>query len=150
MHRFVWSFVAVLVLIPSLAQADGKRPMKVEDLFRFKRVADPQISADGQHVVYAQTTVDLAANKTTTNLWRAPTSGGAPRQLTTTAKHDRHPRWSPDSQSILFESDRSGENQLWIISTGGGEARQLTTIATEAANGIWAPDGRSIAFVSAV
>jgi dipeptidyl aminopeptidase/acylaminoacyl peptidase len=150
MRRIVWAFIGVLVIVPTVAQADGKRPMKIEDLFRFKRVADPQISPDGQQVVYALTTVDLAANKTTTNLWIAPASGGTPRQLTTTAKHDRHPRWSPDSQSILFESDRSGESQLWIISTSGGEARQLTTIATEAANGIWSPDGRSIAFVSAV
>jgi dipeptidyl aminopeptidase/acylaminoacyl peptidase len=125
--------------------------MVIEDLFRFRRVADPQISPDGKQVVYTLTIVDLSANKTTTNLWLAPADGtGKPRQLTTTEKHDRHPRWSPDGQRLLFESDRSGENQLWIIDLSGGEARQLTTIASEAGNAIWSPDGRWIAFVSAV
>ena len=33
--------------------------MKVDDLFRFKRVSDPQISPDGKHVAYVVTTVDL-------------------------------------------------------------------------------------------
>jgi dipeptidyl aminopeptidase/acylaminoacyl peptidase len=125
--------------------------MVIEDLFRFRRVADPQVSPDGKLVVYSVTSVDLAGNRTTTNLWLAAANGSQkPRQLTTTEKHDRHPRWSPDGQRILFESDRSGENQLWIIDLSGGEARQLTTISSEASNGIWSPDGRWIAFVSAV
>ena len=37
--------------------------MKVDDLFKFKRVADPQISPDGKQVVYVVGTVDLDANK---------------------------------------------------------------------------------------
>src|SRR5207253_4711332 len=82
--------------------------------------------------------------------WLVPAEGGAPRQLTNSTKHDKHPRWSPDGKRILFESDRSGETQLWIIDLGGGEAKQLTTVATEASNGIWSPDGKWIAFVSAV
>src|SRR5262245_12768144 len=121
MLRAAYFLVATLALSSTTVQAEGKRPMAVEDLFRFKRIADPQISPDGKQVVYALTTVDLTGNKTTTNLWLASPSTGETRQLTTTSKHDRHPRWSPDSHSILFESDRSGENQLWLISLQGGE-----------------------------
>jgi dipeptidyl aminopeptidase/acylaminoacyl peptidase len=140
----VWSFA------PMIAVAQGKRPMKIDDLFRFQRLADPQISPDGRTVAYVLTTVDLAGNRTASTIWLAPTGDGTPRQLTNTTKRDRHPRWSPDGKRILFESNRSGENQLWVIDVGGGEARQLTTIATEAGNGIWSPDGQWIAFVSAV
>jgi dipeptidyl aminopeptidase/acylaminoacyl peptidase len=139
----------ILVVCPQVS-ADGKRPMVIEDLFRFKRVADPQISPDGKQVAYTLTTVDLAGNKTEIAIWLAPTEKGAPHALTNSGKHDRHPRWSPDSKRILFESDRSGESQLWVIDVYGGEARQLTTTASEASDAIWSPDGRSIAFVSAV
>jgi dipeptidyl aminopeptidase/acylaminoacyl peptidase len=143
--------LVVFFLWSPLLAAEAKRPMVVEDLFRFRRVADPQISPDGKQVIYTLTSVDLAANKTSTNLWLAAANGmQKPRQLTATGKHDRHPRWSLDGQRILFESDRSGENQLWIIDLSGGEARQLTTIASEASNAVWSPDGRWIAFVSAV
>ncbi|TMQ32728.1 MAG: S9 family peptidase, partial [Planctomycetota bacterium] len=148
--KVVCVFVLVHVFVGLATGADGKRSMAIDDLFRFRRVADPQMSADGTLVAYTLTTVDLAGNKTTTNIWLAPATEGKPRQLTGSTKHDRHPRWSPDGKQILFESDRSGENQLWIIDVTGGEARQLTTIATEASNAVWSRDGKAIAFVSAV
>src|SRR5262245_16765551 len=151
MSRFVVSFLLVLFPAAIMADQPSKRPMTVEDLFKFKRVADPQISPDGQWVVYTLTTMDVAGNKSTTNLWLAATDGKTPpRQLTTSEKKDRHPRWSPDGKHILFESTRSGDSQLWVIALDGGEARQLTTVATEANNAIWSRDGSLIAFVSAV
>jgi dipeptidyl aminopeptidase/acylaminoacyl peptidase len=144
------SLLAIACLAPPDARAAHGRPMTLDDLFRFKRIADPQISPDSQLVVYTRTEVDLAGNRTRTNLWLVSAKGGTPRELTNSPKHDRHPRWSPDGRQVLFESDRSGETQLWIIDIGGGEARQLTTISTEAGTGIWSPDGKAIAFVSAV
>ena len=142
----------VLLLTPIASGAGEKtRPMKVDDLFRFKRIADPQISPDGKWVVYVQGDVDLKANKTVSHLWLVGTDkGSTPKQLTANAKSDRHPRWSPDSKSILFESSRSGTSQLWIIDIAGGEARELTTISTGASLGTWSRDGKQIAFMSAV
>jgi dipeptidyl aminopeptidase/acylaminoacyl peptidase len=130
--------------------AKSRRPMEVDDLFRFKRVTDPQISPDGKTVAYVVTTVDVGKNNSSSSIWLAPTAGGTPRQLTNPTKKDRHPRWSPNGKHLLLESNRSGQDQLWVIDVKGGEARQLTTIASEAGNGIWSPDGKSIAFVSAV
>ena len=140
----------LLLPVTSLAGEDG-RPMKVEDLFRFKRVADPQISQDGKLVVYTVGDADLAGNKVTSHLWLVATDkGSTPKQLTTAPKSDRHPRWSPDGKSILFESSRSGTSQLWIIDRDGGEPRQLTTISTGASLGAWSRDGKRIAFMSTV
>jgi len=150
MNRACAFFFCLIVAAPALAEPGQKRRLTVDDLFSFKRVADPQISPDGKNVVYTVTTVDLAGNRSSTNLWLAPTTGGVPQRLTTTDKSDRHPRWSPDGKYILFESNRSGESQLWVIATGGGEARQLTKLASEARGAIWSRDGKQIAFVSAV
>lgn len=138
----------VLLALPAHA-ADRRRAIKLDDLFRFKRVSDPQVSPDGTQVAYVVTTVDLAGNSTASTIWLAPTTGAEPRQLTG-GKKDRHPRWSPDGKHLLFESNRSGSNQLWVLPLAGGEATQLTTISTGAADAVWSPDGRWIAFVSAV
>ncbi|VTR90934.1 peptidase s9 : Dipeptidyl aminopeptidase/acylaminoacyl-peptidase OS=Chloracidobacterium thermophilum (strain B) GN=Cabther_A0062 PE=4 SV=1: PD40: PD40: Peptidase_S9 [Gemmata massiliana] len=141
---------ALLVLVLSAGAAD-KRPMQVEDLFAFKRAAAPQISPDGKTVVYQVTTVDLAANKSSTALWLAPADGkGEPKQLTDPkGKKDMNPRWSPDGERVLFESTRSGSAQLWVL-TADGAVKQITDISTGAGSGIWAPDGKSVAFVSSV
>src|SRR5262245_23585979 len=111
------SLLVLLFAFPAAVYAEGRRAMKLDDLFRFQRVADPQISPDGKHIVYVITSVDLADNKTTSALWVAPTDKGAPRALTNPGpgKKDRNPRWSPDSRRVLFDSTRSGESQLWVI-----------------------------------
>ena len=141
----------LVALAPTtLLAAAKKRPMALDDLFTFQRVTDPQISPDGKMVAYVITSVNLSGNSTTSAIWLAPCGRGKPRQFTSAGKKDRHPRWSPDGDRILFESNRSGDNQLWVIDVKGGEARQLTSISTEARTGIWSPDGKSVAFVSAV
>lgn len=146
------SLISLFVFMPAAVFAEGRRPMKIDDLFRFQRVADPRISPDGKLVVYVVTAVDLANNRTTAGLWLSPTDQSKPRPLTNpvAGKKDRHPRWSPDGKKVLFESTRTGESQLWVIDLEGGEARQLTAISTEASNGMWSPDGKQIAFASAV
>lgn len=150
--RLMVPLVGILLIVatsPALAQS--RRPIKVADLFRFQRLGDPQVSPDGTQLAYTQASVDLENNKTTTNIWVVGTAvGSKPRQLTSSPKADRHPRWSPDGKRIVFESTRSGDGQLWTIELDGGEAKQLTTLSTGASNPVWSPDGTSIAFVSGV
>ena len=124
--------VCLLLAAPAAVFAEGKRPMTIDDLFRFKRVSDPQISPDGKLVVYV-----LGTRRSRRQQKFVVPLAGFHRQGRAAAvdqypKKDRHPRWSPDGKHILFESNRSGDNQLWIIDLDGGEARQLTTISTEA------------------
>jgi dipeptidyl aminopeptidase/acylaminoacyl peptidase len=151
MKRFVAVLCCIIILTPAFAEGK-KRPMTLDDLFRFKRVSDPQISPDGKQVAYVVGTVDMDANKIYSSIWLAATDGKTPpRQLTNAAgKKDGHPRWSPDGKNILFQSNRSGDMQLWLIGLDGGEAKQLTTISTGASDALWSRDGKKIAFVSAV
>ena len=135
------------------AEPAAKRPMEIEDLFRFLRVADPQISPDGTQVVWQVTTVNPEANGSTTGLWIAPADGSAaPRALTVTdgTTKDTRPRWSPDGTTILFQSNRTGSSQLHVVPAAGGVPVRLTNIATGAENAAWSPDGSRIVFVSAV
>ena len=50
MPRWLALTAALLVALP--ASAADKRPLTLDDMFRFKRVADPQISPSGKEVVY--------------------------------------------------------------------------------------------------
>ncbi len=152
MNRAVFLLAGLLAFAPAPLIAADKRPMTLDDMFRFQRVSDPQISPDGKQVVYVVGVPDLEKNSIPSSLWLAPADGkSAPRQLTNApGKKDRHPRWSPNGKEILFESNRSGETQLWTIGLDGGEAKQLTTISSGASDAIWSRDGKQIAFVSAV
>src|SRR5262245_13780471 len=116
MKRLLILCLYIACAAPASAQDAKPRPMQIDDLFTSQRVADPQVSPDGLRVVLQVGKADLEANKTVSNLWLASTDGKAPlRQLTSSTKSDRAPRWSPDGKWILFESSRSGTSQLWII-----------------------------------
>ncbi|MDD5542976.1 MAG: S9 family peptidase [Acidobacteriia bacterium] len=127
-----------------------KHPLTFDDLMRVKRVADPQISPDGKWVAYSVTVYHKAENGHNAALWLVPTAGGEARQLTRSEKNDERPRWSPDSKSIAFISNRDGASQVWMISLEGGEAHKVTSIATEADGVVFSPDGKHLLFTSDV
>ncbi|MEO8168212.1 MAG: S9 family peptidase, partial [bacterium] len=140
----------VLLTSLSLLFAQSKRPLELADMFKIQRVSDATISPDGKWVAYTLATPDLAANKTSTDIWIVPAGGGSAQQLTNHPAQDRHPAWSPDGQWIAFESTRSGESQIWLMRPDGRDQRQFTSVSTEASTPVWSPNGKMIAFVSDV
>ena len=142
-------FLALLVLAlaaPALAQ----KPFDVDALMKLARVSDPQVSPDGRMVAFTVQTVDLAANKKPTNIYVVPVAGGEPARITSAGTVNERPRWSPDSKSIAFISDRGGSAQVWLMAPDGSNARQVTSLATEAGGVLYSPDGKNLVFTSEV
>ncbi|MEO6810438.1 MAG: S9 family peptidase, partial [Isosphaeraceae bacterium] len=146
--RLLLSLIALSVLAAPVLAAG--RAINVDDLLAVKSVADPQVSPDGNLVVYVVSEIDRATNKTNSDLWLVPVSGGEPKRLTTAQGADNHPRWSPDGKTIAFASDRAGSTQIWLLPIDGGEARQLTKLPIDVAGPIWSPKGDKLAFAAEV
>ncbi len=145
------ALIAGASFVSASALPAATRPLALEDMFKFHRVSDPQLSPDGTRVAYVVTDVVKDENRTNADLWLINADGsGEPRKLTNSPKRDAHPRWSPDGKWIVFESTRDGDSQLYLLPADGGEPRKLTTIATGASQAMWSPDGKALAFVSAV
>lgn len=100
--------------------------MTPEDMLRFTLVGSPQISPDGESIVFVHKQVGKK-NEYVTNLWLVGVAGGGePRQFTSGEK-DSHPRWSHDGSRIAFISARDKTKpQIYTIEANGGEAVALT------------------------
>ena len=77
--------------------ADG-RPMTIDDLLAIKSVSDPQISPDGELVVYVVSELDRATDKSNSSLWLVPTAGGDPKRLTTAPARTTTPDGAPTAR----------------------------------------------------
>jgi dipeptidyl aminopeptidase/acylaminoacyl peptidase len=132
------------------ANGPGPQPMSLVQLAELPRIVDPQLSPNGQSVVYMRTSTDWNANRLTYRLWRKD-AGTAPPVALTSGPQSETPgatRWSPDGSSILFL--RAG--QLWIVPAAGGTARAITKHATPIVfipGPTWSPDGATVYFVAA-
>jgi dipeptidyl aminopeptidase/acylaminoacyl peptidase len=144
------SLVATVVLVSPLAvfAQTQKRAMTFEDVMSLRVVSDPRISPDGKRVAFVVTQADMKTNFRNSDVWLVSADGGDSRQLTRSPKRDDQPRWSADSRSLAFISDRDGKAQVYVLSIDGGEARKVTDVQTAVQSFEWAPDGKRIAYIA--
>ena len=143
------AFALMVVLTANLAAAQ-LRPVAIDDQFRFFDVGDPQMSPDGEWVLYTVTSWDVAADRRNTDIWKVKWDGSQPSQLTFTPENENTPRWSPDGKYISFLSSRPGPEkgtQVWVLERAGGEARQLTGLKGGVTSYQWSPDSTRLAIV---
>jgi dipeptidyl aminopeptidase/acylaminoacyl peptidase len=121
------------------------------DVFRVQVASDPQISPDGQRIVYVRQAADISSDRRFSNLWIINFDGTGHRALTTGTYSDSSPRWSPDGTRLAFISDRDGgKPQLYVRWMDTGETAKLTDLENPPAGISWSPDGRQLVFTSLV
>jgi len=125
---FLWLLCAPLA---ALATPVVTHPFSVQDLLAMDRLSAPQVSPDGQLVVFVLSCTDLEGNRRRTDLWLVGAGGSGLRPLTSHEAGDSDPRWAADGLSIWFLSSRSGTSQVWRIPVGGGEAEQVTRLSLD-------------------
>ena len=141
----------------SAAVAEEPRAMTLVELLEIPSLSSPRLSPDGSQLLYVLAEADWQANKQIGHIWRSDIGGaGGDVKLTTGARGESDPRWSPDGGWIAFlanrsqgdDEDEAEESQLFLISNRGGEAQPLTKRSGGAKNISWSPDGQFIFFLS--
>lgn len=146
-------FVSSLVLS---ANAQQKRAIRPDDVYRLQSVNGAKVSPDGNWVVYVLSSVDSAKDKRNQDLWMISWDGTQNIRLTYTDDGETSPSFSPDGKFIAFLSSRSAGNddsksddntQLWLLDRRGGEGRKITAVKGEIADYTWSPDGKKVVLV---
>ncbi len=143
-----WVVCALLAIAPPAAGQTDR--LSVEDIFNMEYARDPQISPDGQRVVYVRQFADIMTDRRYSNLWIIRSDGSDHRPLTSGNYNDHTPRWSPDGQRLAFISDREGKPQIFIRWMDTGQSAPITNLTEPPSNIAWSPDGTQLAFTKLV
>ena len=101
-------------------------------------VNSPDISPDGQAIVFKNTTANSSRNL----IMLMNRNGADPNNIPGITGWD--PSWSPDGKSILFASDIDGTVQLYTIRANGKELHKISNLPAIRGRSDWSNDGRYI------
>jgi dipeptidyl aminopeptidase/acylaminoacyl peptidase len=144
--------------VPAAAQAPSpsagastKRLLTLDDMQAMQDVSDPDISSDGQWVVYTVTFVDPKRDCYDSDLYMTSFDGTRTVRLTSSPSKEHTPRFSPDGRYIAFLSKRDPKtlhDQVWLLAREGGEAQRLTDLKGGVTDYQFSPDGTKMVVVA--
>src|ERR1700677_4410227 len=125
------------------------RRLSADDLTKFVRVTDPQVSPDGKTVAILVGRANLKEDRwdteldfvdITTKQWRVMVHGRPELAWA---------RWSPQGDRVAFlAQDGEKHAQIWVLPVSGGDAFQITHAKTSIRQLTWRPDGKAIAYAA--
>lgn len=140
------SFLLCLSLFCSLSAQEKHNP-SFEEIISLQSVSNPQISPDGQHVIFSRSSVDWKENRYDSELWLSK-NGEEPFQLSNHPTQSSYgAQWSPDGQWIAFLTSVEDKTQIHVMRTAGGAAFQASHAKGSVSGYEWSPDGKQIAFL---
>src|SRR5690554_36184 len=149
------TLVSGLLSMPALAwqqstvvAASPAAPTKfvAEDIFDLEYASDPQISPNGEWIVYTRNSFDVMHDNTKRHLWLLNTKTGAHTPLFADNASYGNATWSHNGQGLAFTSNRDGRNQIHVFFIAQKTTAAITEVPNSPSEISWSRDGKHIAF----
>ena len=143
MRRILSSVLMFFLVVTATAQQPS---FSYLDVFDLQYVSDPQISPNGEWVVYRRMGFDVMKDRAWGNLWMIKTDGSAHQKVTTREVSENSPKWSPSGDRIAFTSSTDEGAEIYVYWVGSGKLARLSQLPYSPSSLTWSPDGKQLAF----
>ena len=145
--RSLFTTLTLITLLTASTTAFAEKPkLDAYDIFGLEYASQPQISPNGEQIVYVRQQMNKMSDRNIGHLWLMDIDGSRHQPLTTGATSASNPRWSPDGSRILYIGRKDSGSQLYVLWLDSGRTAQLTQGPYAPSNPSWSPDGSRIAF----
>ena len=134
---------SLCLLLNGIAQ---KEKFSYLDLFDLQYVSDPQISPDGEWVVYRRMAMDVMKDKAVGNLWIIKTDGSQHQKLTSREVSESSPIWSPSGDRVAFISSTDEGSEIYMYWVQSGKLAKISQLVSNPGSLTWSPKGDVLAF----
>lgn len=138
--------ILTLLFTSAVAGEINDETLQLADIFHLEYADDPQISPDGERIVYVRSFMDIMTDQRRSNLWIVNADGTEHRPLTTGNENHRSPRWSPGGDRLLYLSGEEHTAQVYMRWMDTGQTARLAQLPGPASGIAWSPDGTTVAF----
>jgi len=148
MNRFILFCVSISILLTLPLSAQEKRSITLEDYADMESVSNPQLSPDGERIIFNRGWINLKKDRRESDVWIMNADGTQQRFLV----NGSNAIWSPEGERIAFTKRGEPEGtQIFVKYVDlPGEPTQITRLQHSPGNMQWSPDGTRIAFTSFV
>lgn len=138
----------LLICFKNFAQESSN--LELLDIFDLEYVSNPQISPNGDQIIYTRNYKDIHTDQNLSNLWIVNFDGTSNRPVTMGKNRDSSPKWSPDASKIVYKSNEDGEMKLYLMWMDTREKFVLLDTKESPRNIAWSPDGNFLVFTKFV
>ncbi len=146
-HFLFASFL--IIALPGLLSAQDNH-FDYMDVFDLQMVGNPQISPDGNTIIYQRHQYDVKTDRGYSNIWRISFSGEKHEALTSGKNSYGNVSWSPNGSKITYTSSEEGSSQIFIRWMESGETTSLTNLDKSPGSVQWSPNGSMILFTKQI
>jgi len=139
LHCLLFGTTAVLP-----QNTNARRPLGWQEIIELAQPSSPQISPDGQRIVYSLRQASLSRNTTLGSLWLTG-PGLAPRHLLD--ETGIGVVWAADSRALLLRTARDSKS-FWRLHVEKGELTRLFEHHEPIGAAWWSPDRNRVLFTS--
>jgi dipeptidyl aminopeptidase/acylaminoacyl peptidase len=120
------------------------------DVYKMEAVSRPKISPEGSWILYSQSKIDAAKDRSASKLYMMSSDGKETITLTEQTMGVGNYQWSPDGKYISYLTkgkDEDKGSQVFLMDRRGGEGVQLTNIKGEINDYVWFNNGKKMIVV---
>lgn len=146
MHAFRYLLLVTTFAFSTFTSASDIKPFEDMDVFELEWASSPQISPDGQRVVYRRNAMDIMKDARKGSLWMVNADGSNHMKLTSREVNEGAAVWSPDGTRLAFSSGTEHGSEIYVYWVQNGKIAKLTQLERSPSNISWSPDGKYLAF----
>ncbi|MFS4455117.1 S9 family peptidase [Maribacter sp. 2304DJ31-5] len=143
MRKFTLLFLFGFLVQSGRAQ---KTNFSYLDVYALQYASEPQISPNGDWVIYKRMGFDIMKDKAAGNLWMLKTDGSEHQKLTSREVGESTPKWSPSGDRLAFTSSTDEGSEIYMYWTVTGKLAKISQLPFNPGSLTWSPDGKQLAF----